>query len=222
LVENTAENADLLKDLNWVVIPLINVDGYIQTHTKNRMWRKTMKPNRGGCVGTDGNRNYGYEWGGAGASTNPCSDTYRGETAFSEPETQAVRNALMDYRNVTKFYLTLHSYGNYLLYPWGFTSSLPPNWKELDNIGKAGANAISAATGTRYTVGSSTNVLYVAAGGSDDYALGELKIPYSLTMELPRGGTGFDPPPSQIERLVKETWIGIRAMAKYLISKNLK
>lgn len=93
---------------------------------------------------------------------------------------------------------------------------LPSNWQDLHALVNAGAQAIKAATGTKYTIGSSTNVLYAAAGGSDDYALGELGIPYSVTMELPRGGTGFDPPPSQIERLVSETWIGIHAMAQHL------
>lgn len=59
--------------------------------------------------------------------------------------------------------------------------------------------------------------MYAAAGGSDDYALGELGIPFSITMELPRGGTsGFDPPPSSIERLVTETWIGIHAMGRHI------
>lgn len=56
--------------------------------------------------------------------------------------------------------------------------------------------------------------MYAAAGGSDDYALGVTKIPVSITMELTGGGNnGFDPPPSQIRNIVKETWIGIRAMA---------
>ena len=33
-------------------------------------------------------RNFGYEWGGKGTSQDPCSDIYRGSSAFSEPETQ--------------------------------------------------------------------------------------------------------------------------------------
>ena len=78
-------------------------------------------------------------------------------------------------------------------------------------MANAGAKAIQKATGTRYTVGSSTNVLYAAAGGSDDYALGVKGIPISITMELP--GSGFNLPASQIKSAVKESWIGIKAMA---------
>uniref|UniRef100_A0A336MC79 Zinc carboxypeptidase A 1 n=1 Tax=Culicoides sonorensis TaxID=179676 RepID=A0A336MC79_CULSO len=215
LVENATAHEDILKTLNWVIIPVVNPDGYAYTQIA-RMWRKTRKPSSERCIGTDANRNFGYEWGGLGASTDPCSDTFRGEQAFSEPEAVAVREVLKHFQTQAKFYLTLHSYGNYLLYPWGYTSDLPENWKEIDALAQVGAAAIRDATGTRYTVGSSTNVLYAAAGGSDDYALGELGIPFSITMELPRGGTGFDPPPSSIERLVTETWIGIEAMARYL------
>lgn len=98
-----------------------------------------------------------------------------------------------------------------------FISDLPENWKEIDELAQAGGKAIRDATGTKYTIGSSTNVLYAAAGGSDDYALGAMKIPFSITMELPRGGVaGFDPPPSSIEKLVTETWIGIHAMGRHI------
>lgn len=98
-------------------------------------------------------------------------------------------------------------------------SSLPDTWKDIDEVAQAGAAAIKAATGTRYTVGSSTNVLYAAAGGSDDYAFAKANIPISITMELPAGGTGFDPTPAQIEPYVSETWIGIKAMAEKVIAK---
>ena len=48
--------------------------------------------------GVDLNRNYGYGWGSndTGSSPNPCSATYRGESEFSEPETQAVRDFIIE------------------------------------------------------------------------------------------------------------------------------
>lgn len=107
--------------------------------------------------------------------------------------------------------------------------------------------AIQKATGTQYTVGSSTNVLYAAAGGSDDYAHGVEGIPISVTMELPSGGgqgflkfifkllsfllgnpklfigvSGFDPPPNKIQNIVEESWIGIKAMALAVDNKFRK
>ena len=60
------------------------------------MWRKTRSSNPGSrCVGTDPNRNWGYRWGGEGASASPCSETYRGSRAFSEPETESVKNFIL-------------------------------------------------------------------------------------------------------------------------------
>lgn len=93
-------------------------------------------------------------------------------------------------------------------------SALPDTWPDLDEVARAGANAIKVATGTSYTVGSSTNVLYAASGASDDYAFAVKHIPVSITMELTGGGTfGFDLPASRIRASVEESWVGIRAMA---------
>ncbi|XP_017027305.1 carboxypeptidase B1 [Drosophila kikkawai] len=219
LVENFAANSDLLKDFDWVILPVVNPDGYEYTHTTTRLWRKTRKPISSSCYGTDANRNFDFHWGEVGASSYSCSDTFKGETAFSEPETQILRDLLLDLTGRGKFYLTLHSYGNYLLYPWGYTSALPSTWRDIDEVAQAGAAAIKSATGTKYTVGSSTNVLYAAAGGSDDYAFGVANFPVSITMELPAGGTGFNPSASQIQGFVSETWLGIQAMAKLVVQK---
>ncbi|XP_055840766.1 carboxypeptidase B-like [Episyrphus balteatus] len=226
LVENYEENKELLADYNWVIMPVVNADGYeyTQQSTSNRFWRKTRTPYKGSlnrnCHGADPNRNFDFHWMEEGASSSPCSETYAGPSGFSEPETRVVRDVLTSIQDRCKFYLTIHSYGQYLLYPWGWSSDLPETWKDLDEVAMAGYNAILKETGTIYTVGSSTNVLYVAAGASDDYAFGVNNIPISITMELPGGGTmGFDPPVSSIDGFVKETWVGIKAMGLKVIEK---
>lgn len=219
LVEHSEEHESVLADFTWVILPVANPDGYEHSHEADRFWRKTRKP-AGNCKGTDGNRNFDFHWGEVGASASPCADTYRGETAFSEPETRVIRDSLNQLKGSCKFYLTLHSYGNYLLYPWGWTNKLPPTWQDIDEVAQAGASAIKQATGTRYTVGSSTNVLYAAAGGSDDWAYAVAEVPISITMELPGGGSGgFNPPPSSIAKSVKESWVGIKAMASKVAEK---
>ncbi|KAJ6634660.1 Carboxypeptidase B [Pseudolycoriella hygida] len=222
LVENYAKNKNLLKNLNWVILPVVNPDGYEYSHTKERFWRKTRKP-YGNCIGTDPNRNFDFHWNEIGASSNPCSETFRGENAFSETEAIALRDLMRSISRDCKFYLSLHSYGQYMLYPWGYTESLPETWKEIDDVAQSGASAIRKASGSQYTVGSSTNVLYAAAGGSDDYALGVEEIPISITMELPSGSgsdlNGFDPSPNKIQSIVEESWIGIKAMASSVDEK---
>uniref|UniRef100_A0A1A9WD12 Peptidase M14 domain-containing protein n=1 Tax=Glossina brevipalpis TaxID=37001 RepID=A0A1A9WD12_9MUSC len=219
LVENFEKNSNLLKDYDWIILPVVNPDGYEYTHTNSRMWRKTRRPIDNNCYGTDGNRNFDFHWGEVGASGVSCADTFKGPTAFSEPETRALRDLMHTLSGRAKMYLTLHSYGSYLLYPWGWTSDLPETWKEIDEVAQAGAEAIKKATGNKYTVGSSTNVLYAAAGGSDDYAYAKANIPIAITMELPAGGSGFDPSPNQIQPFVEETWVGIKAMAEKVMEK---
>ncbi|EDW73134.1 uncharacterized protein Dwil_GK17381 [Drosophila willistoni] len=220
LVEQFEQNADLLKDYDWIILPVVNPDGYehTQTGTLARMWRKTRQP-YGACYGADPNRNFDFHWNEEGASSSACADTYAGPTAFSEPETIVVRDLMHSLSDRGVMYLTLHSYGNYLLYPWGWTSDLPDTWEDLDEVARTGAEAIENATGTVYTYGSSTNVLYIAAGASDDYGF-YAGFNVSITMELSGAGSiGFNPPVTRIDEFVTETWIGIRAMAEKIIEK---
>ena len=78
------EFAAYRNDFTFVVQPIINPDGYEYTWTNDRMWRKNraeIPDSR--CKGVDLNRNYDANWGGAGSTPTKCSETYRGESAFS-------------------------------------------------------------------------------------------------------------------------------------------
>lgn len=108
---------DLAENINWFILPVLNVDGFEYTHKSDRMWRKNRKPSSSLCVGTDLNRNFDYLWFTGGASNNPCSDTYAGSNSFSEPETEGINDF---FGNVTEFYnvtsyLSFHSYSQFLL-----------------------------------------------------------------------------------------------------------
>ena len=72
-------------------------------------------------MGVDLSRNYDYEFAfdEVGSSGDICSDSYRGPSAFSEPETQAIRNLLETYPNI-KIALNLHTYGNNLNIPFNY------------------------------------------------------------------------------------------------------
>ncbi|CAO1317509.1 unnamed protein product [Diamesa tonsa] len=228
LVEHNYAFENFLDNLVWYILPVANPDGYIFSHgAGQRMWRKTRSFTGYWnnwwylqCIGTDGNRNFDFHWGEIGASSKCSADTYRGTKAFSEMETQALRDVVESLKENCKFYLTLHSFGQYLLYPWGYTSELPETWKDLHEVAEAGADAIYKTTGTKYTVGSSTNVLYAAAGGSDDWAFAVTDVPISFVMELPGGGNfGFDLPARDIDKTVKESAVGIFAMIERVNDK---
>jgi len=112
-----------------------------------------------------------------------------------------------------ELYLTFHSYGQMILYPWGYDKVDHKAESELARLGRVGASAM----GRGYTVGSAAKVLYPAAGGSDDWALGGAGIPYSYTIELPDTGThGFILPASHISQVAKEALGATVAMAEDL------
>ena len=66
----------------------------------------------------------------SGVSSNPCSEIYPGTAAFSEPESQNLRDVLASIPNL-EVYLTFHSYGQYVLYPWGYDRINAPNYQQL-------------------------------------------------------------------------------------------
>jgi len=212
-------NADivaLLQKYDFYILPSLNADGYEFCHTNTRLWRKTRKP-YGSCYGADPNRNFGYQWGGEGASANECSETFRGSAPFSEPETKAVSDYVLNRKARVKSYLCVHSYGQYWLYPWGWTSALTPDNAALNRLANVGVSALTAVSNTKYTIGTSTNVLYAAAGGGDDWAYGSAGVKYSYTVELrDTGSYGFTLPASQIRPTGTETTAGFIAFSKAL------
>jgi carboxypeptidase T len=125
LCENYATNPEaayLVNNREIYFVPCVNVDGYEYNRSTNPNgggdWRKNRR-NNGGSYGVDLNRNYGYGWGlNSGSSNTPSSDTYRGPSAFSEPETQGVRDFLL--AKHPKIGLSLHSVAGSILNPYSY------------------------------------------------------------------------------------------------------
>ena len=83
------------------------------------MWRKNRRVNAGSsCIGVDLNRNFGYQWMVAGASNNPCSDTYAGPTPDSEQEAKAVEGVINSKLGTWDAFFTIHTYGQFWFTPW--------------------------------------------------------------------------------------------------------
>uniref|UniRef100_A0A674NRE5 Carboxypeptidase A1 n=1 Tax=Takifugu rubripes TaxID=31033 RepID=A0A674NRE5_TAKRU len=111
-----------------------NPDGFYYTHNNNRMWRKTRKPNPGSsCVGVDPNRNWDAGFGGPGASGSPCSETYRGTRAHSESEVKSIVDFVKAHGNI-KAFISIHSYSQMLLYPYGYTRTPVKEQAELTKL----------------------------------------------------------------------------------------
>jgi murein tripeptide amidase MpaA len=202
----------LLTQFNWIIVPIFNVDGYDYSHTSDRLWRKNRQPNSGStCIGTDLNRNFGYQWGGVGASTNPCSETYRGSAAWSGPASNAEKTFLTPHFNKIVGYVDIHSYGGYFLSAWGYTTTLPPNYSEMNKNMVPCVNAIRSVNGRTYAHGPSSTTLYATSGTTVDDLYGAGKVVNAYTIEC--YGTSFTPPTSWIEPIGKEVWAGIKQLA---------
>ncbi|NXH21641.1 CBPO Carboxypeptidase, partial [Bucco capensis] len=195
-----------LQNLDLYVLPVLNIDGYIYSWEKDRLWRKNRSPFQNGtCYGTDLNRNFNSSWGSVGVSYNCSDEIFCGSGPESEPETRAVAQFIERKKSDILCYLTIHSYGQLILTPYGSTTKPPYNNEELMHVAKKAADALKGKYGTSYEVGSSSLVLYNNSGSSRDWAH-MIGIPFSYTFELrDRGIHGFLLPSDQIQPTCEET-----------------
>jgi len=128
-----------------------------------------------------------------GSSDSPCSDIYAGPTADSELEIKGVQEALKNKIGNWDAYLTLHTYGQYLFTPWGYTFTLPDDYDELMKKARITSDAIRRTNGQRWVLGSSTVIFGgPSSGGSEDWAKGVAGIKYSYCFELRPSQDGKD------------------------------
>lgn len=175
LSSRAPEVVALLERIEFAVAPVVNPDGYAYTWSNDRLWRKNRRPG-GACVGVDLNRNWAEKWGECGASTNPCSDTYRGPEAMSEPEPTAVADyvvgiiAGLDGRQIEAA-IDFHSYGQLILRPYGWAlprQAIPERDEQTAALASKAQEAIRAVHGMSYTSEHAAE-LYCASGGADDW-----------------------------------------------------
>ncbi|XP_059619301.1 zinc carboxypeptidase-like [Phlebotomus argentipes] len=213
----TSQDADvrrIAESYDWYIFPMVNPDGFVFSKTHNRLWRKTRSRQGVICHGVDPNRNWAYEWqpGPPGASDDICSLTYAGPERFSEPEVRSVGNFVNDNREKIQVFLSFHSYGQVLLYPWSYVAEDTPDTTNHVTIGNAMADAIRTLEGTEYEVKSSYN-LYEHSGTAIDYTYGTAGVKISWTFEFRDQGTyGFVLPPQFIIPNAMETMRSLPAL----------
>jgi hypothetical protein len=130
--------------------------------------------------GVDPNRNYGFNWGGLGASTDPTAQTYRGPSPWSESETQSVHE-YSQVRDVTTL-LTIHNVAALVLRPPGTSAEgTAPDEPALKALG----DAMGADTGYTSQYGYQ---LYDTSGTTEDWNYGAAGT-FGYTIEIgPEGG----------------------------------
>lgn len=225
LAENYAGDnriKDLLDNRELFIIPCLNPDGYAYNYsgasasyptTGGGLWRKSRRNTGGGAsnIGVDLNRNYGIDWGNcSGASSscgssNPTEDTYYGPSAFSEPETQALRNFVYTRQFVNA--IDQHCYGPYYSLPYG-RPSLHPVLSHVDSAYYTYVPALMGMYNGHRAGNSPETVNYEVAGGIKDWLLmGDIGVGtkgkiFGMTGEA--GGGDFWAPVSQIMQLCRE------------------
>ena len=208
---------NLLNIVDVYIVPIVNPDGYVYSHTTDRYWRKNRQPNPGSSfIGTDLNRNWDADWnGGQSTSTSPSSDIYVGSYPFSAYEANVVKNFMQSIPNL-RGHLDIHSYSALVLGPWGYTNSQTPDHAEVVSLGNAMNNAISNTNGYTFTFGTgdANGSLYLASGTMPDWTydgLGALGYTYELRPSSASEG-GFELPESQILDACDENYNGAMEM----------
>ena len=193
----------LLDNREIYLVPIVNPDGVVYNEQTDPdgggMWRKNRRNNGGGSYGVDPNRNYPYEWVGPGSSTDPWSETYRGPSAGSEPEVQAVMGLVNAHAFVTA--QSFHTYSNLTLYPWGHTISDSPDEAIFQHM----AGIMTQYNG--YEPGQAPELLYEVNGGSFDWvygAQGEHPKCFAFSNEIGGYNDGFWPDESRRDALFNE------------------
>lgn len=193
LTRDYAKDASVRQVVNlretWIIFS-VNPDGHVYDVAgfPNRLWRKNRQPTPGSSsVGTDINRNYDYRWGCCGGSSgSPWAWNYRGTAPFSTPEARVLRDfvasRVVGGRQQIRLHITLHTNGEQVLWPYGYTRTDVPADMTRDDHRAFVALGRAMAARNGYTPMQSS-ALYVTDGDQIDWMYGKHRI-FSFTWEL--------------------------------------
>ncbi|KAK7191668.1 Metallocarboxypeptidase A-like protein-like protein 2 [Paraphaeosphaeria sporulosa] len=223
---NDATVRTFLDSYDFFILPFVNPDGFVYSQTTQRLWRKNRQPgpNNSTCFGRDINRNWEFAWNATarGASSNPCSETYKGEAPSDTPENKgldAFVRKLRDEQGI-KLFIDWHSYGQDILSPYGYNETLYApelgKWTKAANL-VSGAIREATEDRTTFTFGPSGAALYATTGAAPDHVYSIGGAEFSYTIELrDTGDAGFVLPPEQIRPSVVEQWEGQKVLISLL------
>ncbi|KAK4229824.1 putative metallocarboxypeptidase ecm14 [Podospora fimiseda] len=230
----------IVNHFDIIFIPVLNPDGYEYTWQTDRLWRKSRQQTKlRFCRGLDLDHAFGYEWESANLNTDPCSESYGGDSPFQAVEaSELAKWARNQTENGVKFVglLDLHSYSQQVLFPYAYTCSIdPPNLENLQELAVGLAKAIRLSSGEFYSIASacegalaraesaSDPVPHVEAGGGAaiDWFYHELQAKYSYQIKLrDTGSYGFLLPSENIVPTGEEILNALKYFGDFLLGNN--
>ena len=221
---------DVVDGVRIWLVTCVNPDGYYYCHDQGNDWRKNRQPYSGG-IGVDLNRNYGGSsngnpWGSWGsvfqgaATHDPSQEVYCGPSPFSELEIQAIRDVYLN--NDICASISWHTYGQLVMWPWGYTPTSAPDNTYLTEVGQQIASRITQQDGSGTYTPQQSCVLYPTTGDTLDwsygYALyGQGRPTFPFTIEACQD---FHPSAGYLDQICQENFDG----ALYLLQEadNIK
>ncbi|MDD9951559.1 MAG: M14 family zinc carboxypeptidase [Zetaproteobacteria bacterium] len=182
-----------LNNLEVWVVPQVNPDGNARVHQQDLYWRKNTWTRYGHVQGVDLNRNYPEGWNSCNGSSDLfISQTYRGPTPASEPETQAMIDLVASIKPTAN--ISYHSFSEIILFPYGCKGRHNPakdlfisiaelmQQEIIDDKGQAGT----------YRLGTAPELLYNADGTDLDFQFKAHHV-LAYTIEINSRDNGFHP-----------------------------
>lgn len=212
LVKSLREDTNSsLSNYTFLIIPLLNPDGYEYSRNEDRLWRKNRAHTIDkACIGIDLNRNFNSNWSSCTrkrvimerTTSNTsfkamaekqhkrnsifCTPTYKGKHPTSEAETRAMNKLLIPLEGRVKAFFSLHSFGDLWLIPYGHSGTIhAPNHENSVRAAKIAIKQISKLFNTSFSLGNVLELIqYKACGSSMDWIVDKVGVGYAYTLEV--------------------------------------
>ncbi|UCD05509.1 MAG: immune inhibitor A [candidate division WOR-3 bacterium] len=221
---SVSEITEIINNTEIYCFPVINVDGYLYDYPTGFYWRKNREP-FGGYTGNDPNRNYRGcspdiegDWGAVDegqASHRPSYSTFCGAYAASGDEIRSLMYFVEEH--VVNAYMSYHSSGEVISWPWGWTGDGVPDSLLYEQVGDYMANQVQGLYGGTYDSGPIYSAIYAVGGSSIDWFyswshwVGGVSN-LSFTTEL---GTSQYQPVSQLDHMVHQNFKALKYLAGF-------